>query len=211
MIIKSIGYDQQEIINNILTLHNHGRSIEFDPCYNVGAFYRNGVVCGPETKSDINPLLSGVQKLDVRNLPFASGRFNSIIFDPPFIVTGGKDGRMSNLYGSFGSVAALEQFYRESLISLQRVLRARGILIVKTQDFVNGRKQHIFLNYVLNLAGELSFVVKDLFVLLAKSRPISKTFKQQHARKFHSYFLVLKKSRRASAGDFAGPRKKEVA
>jgi len=64
--IKSISYSQQEIINNILQLHNNGKPLDFDPCYNVGGFYKNGIVIVPRVKSDINPLLPGVLKLDVR-------------------------------------------------------------------------------------------------------------------------------------------------
>lgn len=37
---------------------------------------------------------------------------------------------------------------------------------------------------------------KDLFILLAKSRP-TKIKNQQHARKYHSYFIVLKKTTEA--------------
>lgn len=86
-LIRSISYDQQEIINNILKLYNNLQPIDFDPCYNLGMFYKNSVVHAPRVKSDIKPLLPGVLKLDVRQLPFEN-EFNCIIFDPPFIVSG---------------------------------------------------------------------------------------------------------------------------
>ena len=190
-VIKSIGYNQQEILNNILTLYNKGKAIDFDPCYNRGAFYRNGIVKNPEKKSDINPLLAGVEKYDVRALPFVN-EFSCIVFDPPFIVSGGYSGKMSTRYGFFNSVEELRDFYKDSLISLQRALKKRGILIVKTQDFVTGRKNYIFINEVMTLARDIGFKILDIFILLSKTRPI-KMKNQQHARKYHSYFLVLKK------------------
>jgi len=190
-LIRSIGYDQQEIINNILKLYNDSQPIDFDPCYNLGCFYKNGIVKDPEIKSDINPLLPGVKKLDVQCLPYED-KFNCIIFDPPFLVTSGKNGKIAGRYGSFKSVDELKEFYVNSFSSLQRALKKKGLLIVKCQDFVNGRRNYIILNYVLNLARDFNFKVLDLFILLSKTRP-TKIQHQQHARKYHSYFIVLRK------------------
>ncbi len=189
-LIKSIGYDQQEIINNILKLYNNSQPIDFDPCYNIGSFYKNNIVDAPRFKSDIKPLLPGVKKLDVRYLPYEN-KFNCIIFDPPFIVSG-STGKMAQRYGAFNTVMELQQFYIDSFCSLQRALTKHGLLIVKCQDFVNGRRNYIMLNYILNLARDFNLKTLDLFILIAKNRP-TKIKKQQHARKYHSYFVVLKK------------------
>lgn len=191
-VIKSIGYDQQEIINNILALYNKGRPIDFDPCYNLGNFYKNGVVQDPEKKSDIKPLLQGVEKYDVRALPFEE-RFRCIIFDPPFIVSTGIVGKMAERYGSFQNIEEMRDFWEASFNSLYRALKNRGILIVKCQDFVTGRRNYIFINEVINMARDKNFQILDLFILISKTRPI-RMKNQQHARKYHSYFLVLKKS-----------------
>lgn len=190
MVIKSISYDQQEIINNILELYNNSQPIDFDPCYNIGAFYRNNVVNAPRVKSDINPLLPDVLNFDVRELPY-NNCFSCIMFDPPFIVGGGT-GIMATRYGSFKTVGELKEFYKVSLISLQRALTNDGLLIMKFQDFVYARKNYFIIDYIFSLARELSFIVLDLFILLSKTRP-NRAKKQQHARKYHSYFIVLKK------------------
>lgn len=194
-LIKSISYDQQEIINNILKLYNKGQPIHFDPCYNVGGFYKNGVVSDPVLKSDINPQLESVLKLDVRDLPFDASSIKSIIFDPPFIVSGNSKCKMAQRYGSFSSLEELKTFYKDSLISLQRVLKHGGLLIFKFQDFIIGRKQHLILPYIYSVARELNFAVRDLFILLAKNR-IGYQQNQNHARKYHCYFLVLKCNKR---------------
>lgn len=191
-LIKSIGYDQQEIINNILDLYNDSQPIDFDPCYNLGMFYKDNKVDAPRVKSDIKPLLPGVEKIDVTALPFEN-EFKCIIFDPPFLAGGGSSGKMAQRYGCFNRVEDLEHFYIDAFHSLQRALKRKGILICKCQDFVNGRRNYIFHNYVLNLAREFNFKVLDLFILFSKTRPSSRIDKQQHARKYHSYFIVLKK------------------
>jgi len=197
-LIKSVGYNQQEIINNILQLHNHGRSIDFDPCYNVGGFYKDGIVMGPRIKSDINPLSPGVLKLDVRDLPFESSSIKSVIFDPPFLVSSTKSQyRMVKRYGSFDCLESLKAFYYQSLFSLKRVLKHGGLLIFKCQDFVNARQQNLVLPFIYDTARELNFACRDLFILISNSRMNAPSIKkQQHARKHHCYFLVLKCNKR---------------
>lgn len=191
-VIKSISYNQEDIINNILTLYNKGNSIEFDPCYSVGGFYRSGEVVEPIIKSDIMPLLPGVEKFDVTDLPFEN-KFQSIIFDPPFLVKGGNSSyKMIERFSCFNSLEALLGFYKKSFISLHRALKTRGLLILKTQDFVHARKNNIILPDIISMARDVGFKVVDLFILLSRSRIIN-IKNQQHARKYHSYFIVLKK------------------
>ena len=192
-VIKSIGYNQEEIINNILRLYNKGNAIEFDPCYNIGGFYRSGIVLDPEIKSDIEPLLPGVLKLDVTNLPFEN-KFKCIIFDPPFLIRGGNSNyKMIERFSCFNTYEDLMSFYSKSFNSLHRALRCRGVLILKTQDFVHARKNHIILPDIISMARDKGFNLVDLFVLLSRSRIIN-IKNQQHARKYHSYFFVFKKS-----------------
>ena len=45
----------------------------------------------------------------------------------------------------------------------------------------------------MNKAVEYGFYPKDLFILLEKNR-LNDGRKQQHSRKYHSYFWVLKKT-----------------
>lgn len=191
-VIKSIAFNQQEIINNILTLYNNGNSIDYDPCYNIGGFYKNGKVKEPKLKSDINPLLPGVLKIDVTNLPFVK-KFMCIMFDPPFLIKGGSSTyKMIKRFSYFENLNELLCFYKKSFLSLNNSLKRNGILILKTQDFVNARKNHILLPDIISLARDSGFIIKDLFILLSRSR-INNIKKQYHARKYHCYFLVFRK------------------
>lgn len=104
-----------------------------------------------------------------------------------------KTSKMAQRYGAFENVEELKQFYIDSFISLQRALKKNGLLIVKFQDFVNGRRNYFMIDYVFQLARDFNFKVLDLFILLSKTRP-TKIKTQQHARKYHSYFIVLRNS-----------------
>ncbi|MCL2621416.1 MAG: hypothetical protein FWD32_00040 [Firmicutes bacterium] len=192
--IKSYSFNQQEILNNILKLYNKGSPFHLDPCYNKGGFYKNGVVKVPVLKGDIKPLSPGVLKLDVCNLTFNTGSIKSAIFDPPFIVSCGSY-KMAQRYGFFKTVSNLKNFYSSALFSLQRVLKHGGLLVFKYQDFINGRQPYNVTQFILNKAQELNFAYRDLFVCLNDNVIISQQ-SQNHARKCHTYFLVLKCNKR---------------
>ena len=42
-VISTIGYNEQEMIRDILYLHAKGKHIDCDPTYSIGNFYKNGV------------------------------------------------------------------------------------------------------------------------------------------------------------------------
>ena len=202
MIIKSISYDQIEIINNIIKLHIDSGVIDCDPTYSTGVFYKKNKIKDPNLKFDIYPQSDDVIESDSRNLPLDDSSINSIMFDPPFVVSKGpslkKNKKGSNIissrFSSYESIKELWSYYKESLIEFYRILKDDGVLIFKCQDTVSGGKNYFSHVFVMNKALETGFYPKDLFILNAKSRLISGNMKnQQHARKFHSYFWVFKK------------------
>ena len=195
-IIQSIGYDQHEIIMDILQLHCPD-GIELDPTYNVGGFYRHSGIPRPKYIFDINPLRPECEKADCRQLPLPAGSIRSIIFDPPFFVADRKtscNATMVKKYSCLKTLKELHSLYEDSLIEFSRVLLPQGILIFKCMDFVNGRKNTFVHVWVMNKAEEIGYRAIDLFIKLNKYVPISwNHHKQQHARKHHCYFWVFKK------------------
>ena len=58
-LIRSISYDQSEIIRNILSLHVPGGKIDCDPTYSIGAFYKGTGIDPPAFRFDIKPQADG--------------------------------------------------------------------------------------------------------------------------------------------------------
>ena len=89
-LIKSVSYDQSEIIKNILKLHTENGVIDCDPTYSKGNFYKNTGIPAPEFKFDINPQTEDTVKADARHLPLENNSIDCVMFDPPFLATTGK-------------------------------------------------------------------------------------------------------------------------
>ncbi len=195
-IIKSISYNQEEIIKNIINLHING-PIELDPTYSKGNFYKN--IPKPLLKFDINPQTSNTIKADCTRLPLRDNSLLSIMYDPPFLATKGKSLSIKNQnniiaqrFGVFETEEKLFEFYRKSLTEFYRVLKQDGILVVKCQDKVSGGKQYFSHCFIYNESVKIGFYPLDLFILLAKTRLVANWQRnQQHARKYHSYFWVF--------------------
>ena len=192
-IIKTISYDQDEILRWIIRLHCPN-GFDLDPTYSIGNFYKN--IPQPKLKFDINPQSSDVKQANCTNLPLEDNSVNSIIFDPPFIAgiqNKSDDGVIINRFGSYKNVSKeLWSMYHKALEEFKRVLKPDGVLVIKCQDTVDSCKQCLSHVEIINYAVKLGFYPKDMFILLAKNRLIGKHHhKQQHARKFHSYFLVF--------------------
>src|ERR1700693_4788214 len=87
--IKSISFDQQEIIQNIIKLHCK-YPIEVDATYSKGVFYKGDIIQQPKFKFDIKPQIKGVIKANAEKMPLKNDSVNTLMFDPPFLATTGK-------------------------------------------------------------------------------------------------------------------------
>ena len=203
-VIKSISYDQIEIINAILKLHVSSKRIDCDPTYSKGNFYNNTGIIPPKYKFDIAPI-NGVEYGDCRNLPLDDNSIECMMFDPPFLATTGKSlktndngNKINKRFGVYPSEKELHKFYVDSMKEAQRVLKDNGILIFKCQDKVSSGLQYFSHCFIKEEAEKIGFYPRDLFILLAKSRIVAdwQVKNQKNARKFHSYFWVLEKSKK---------------
>lgn len=200
-LVKSISYDQTEILRNILKLHVPEGRIDCDPTFSIGAFYKGTGLDPPALRFDIAPQTVGVEKADARHLPLADASVGCMILDPPFLATKGKSldegegNRINRRFGVYPDEASLHRFYAEAILEAHRVLKPDGILIFKCQDKVSSGKQYMSHVFVMNTAVRAGFYPKDLFVLLAKNRLVAdwQARSQKHARKFHCYFWVFQK------------------
>ena len=127
-IIKSISYDEDEIIESILQLHCQ-YPIELDPTYSKGNFYK-GKIPAPLHKFDISPQIKEVKQANAEKLPLEDLSINTIMFDPPFLATTGKslksndnNNKINKRFGVYPSEKELHQFYVNSLREFYRILK----------------------------------------------------------------------------------------
>lgn len=197
-IIKSISFNEQEIIRDILYLHCNSNPIDLDATYSIGNFYKKGLT-KPKYKFDLYPQLDEVKKSCSTNLPLENNSIKIMMFDPPFMFE--KRNRINNniqnkrfsMYNN--GFEELEKHYRGTLKEAYRILKNKGILIFKCQDFTDSKTTltHCFVN---QWANEIGFYSKDLFILLSKGAIANKNLTQRHARKYHTYFFVFVKNER---------------
>lgn len=198
-IIQSISYDQDYIIKSIMQLCNIDR-FDADVTYGNGMFYKN--LPKPLIAFDLDPQHPDTICANSTQLPVGNDSFYSMMFDPPFL-TYVKQGRkhntvMSKRFGGYWRYDELETHYKGTIDEAYRVLKKKGIFVVKCQDIIHNHAMHsTHINVVNWSVGK--FRLKDLFVLAAKHRmPMPETEGtkkrvQKHARVHHSYFLVLEK------------------
>lgn len=200
-VIKSLEYDQDVIIRNIMDLCDITQ-FDADITYATGKFYKN--LPQPKLKFDIDPQTPDTTQASSNNLPVADTSLNSIMFDPPFLtyVRSGRSGNgnmiMANRFSGYWTYNELEDHYKSTIQECARVLNKKGILVLKCQDIIHNHTMH---STHINVTQWMQpwFRLKDLFVLGAKNRmPIppkkgENKKKQKHARIYHSYFMVLEK------------------
>lgn len=197
----SVSYDQDEILRAISILHNGGKPFELDPTYSKGVFYRN--FPEPRLKFDLAPQSEDVRQADCRALPVEDESVHSIMFDPPFVMSGDAHkedatGKIALRFMAFSSYTELAELYVPAIQEFHRVLKPNGLLVFKCQDSVGRQLQHLTHVDVVRWAQEIGFYAKDMFVLVRTNLLMdSRWLNQQHARKAHSYFLVFVKQQRA--------------
>lgn len=193
----------EDVFPHILSLYVAPQSAIADVTHGKGVFWRNI----PENKYRLLP--TDIQEgVDCRKLPYQDGEIDCVVLDPPYMHSPG--GTAHSVHSAFehhyrnnGTGNRTGKKYHQAVLALYedagkeayRVLRERGVLIVKCQDEVCSNRQRFTHVEIMQAYERIGFVPEDLFVVVRKNRPgVSRTVRQVHARKNHSYFLVFWKS-----------------
>ena len=187
-----------DAIPQIVSLHVPEGSLIADLTYAKGVFWRQ---VPPMLYRVLRCDLAGWPGLDLRcdlrHAPFRSGSLDCVVIDPPYwnaSTVARTDGvRDSYNLASCMTPDAINDLYRAGLWEAARVLRKRGVLIVKCQNFVDGGRQHWIEIAIYNRAYTIGFQAIDQFHVVPKTRPIMRNNgRQQHARKWGSTFWVFR-------------------
>ena len=155
--------------------------------------------------------------IDCKNLPYTDSSFDALVLDPPYMESFyrnqktqvGGTGTHDSFRQAYSSGECLEQSdssckYHDAVTSVYiqagkeayRVLREKGVLIVKCQDEVSANKQRLTHVEIISAYEQMGFYTEDLYVVVRTNKPVvSRVLKQVHARKNHSYFLVFRKQK----------------
>lgn len=203
MLIKSVYENQSDILDAIEHLYCP-KGFMCDITYGNGSFYKNRKK--PTFRFDIDRSLSDVSYASSDDLPIPDGLVSNVMFDPPFLTYikngRGHDSIMGKRFGGYWSYDELEMHYKNTFKEVHRVLENDGIFIIKCQDIIHNHQLYVTHANVINWCYFFKLRPLDIFVLAAKHRiPVSK-HEQQHARIYHSYFLVFKKDKKMKGLNF---------
>ena len=205
-LVFSASADGNEgVFPRILDLYVARGSVVADVTYGKGVFWRNV----PEGHYELlaTDIRDGV---DCRDLPYDDGEVDCVVLDPPYMHSPGGTAHTGHTafeehYRNNGSRNRTGRKYHDAVLDLyyeagreaHRVLRERGVFIVKCQDEVCSNRQRFTHVEIMTEYTDMGFVAEDLFVVVRNNRPgVSRMVRQVHARKNHSYFLVFWKKGR---------------
>ena len=191
----------EDVFPHVLSLYVAPESTVADVTYGHGVFWRQVAAdCYNLLPTDIE-----TTGTDCRDLPYGDGEIDCVVLDPPYMHTPGGTAHTVHTafekhYRNNGTGNRTRKKYHEAVLELyedagkeaHRVLRDRGVLIVKCQDEVCSNRQRFTHVEIMRAYERMGFIAEDLFVVVRQNRPgVSRTVRQVHARKNHSYFLVF--------------------
>lgn len=194
-VVKSVQYNDQNILTSIRDMFLDGENFDLDPCYSSGKFYDG--IDQPVIKMDLYPESDEIiQNNIIDGIPLDDKSIKGIVFDPPFMF--GKHGKtdeyqMTKRFTMFDNWEDLVFMYQSALSEFYRILEKHGIVAFKCQDYTDS-KTTLTHCYIHNWAIDAGFKTEDLFINVHECGRIwNSRLTQRHARKFHTYWMVFKK------------------
>ena len=196
-LIRTDSFSNAKLLSWISELYLPN-GIDLDVTWNKGLIYR-GTNLRPRLRFDLAPKRGfGVMAAaDFCALPLREGSVKSALFDPPFFAASSCSSNLYCKYGGYDRPEALWASYQAALLELYRVLCLGGILVMKCQDSIFGRKQYLIHANVIMYAQSIRLYAIDMFIKIQPHVSIGHNqHDQNHARKTHCYYLVFEKKRR---------------
>lgn len=188
MILSACIGTNADLIKNAFELYVKKGSTVADVTFGKGVFWQK--INKEAFKLLATDLQTGV---DFRTLPYDDKSIDVLLLDPPYM-HGGATVKQSikKCYKNSGNGSHFDivRLYAAGILEAARVLKKKGIIMVKCQDEIESAKQrwsHEEIGQLLDLFG---FLRKDLMILMQKTEPARRFDYQNTARKNHSYLLI---------------------
>jgi hypothetical protein len=207
-VVTAHAGNNAQLIAEVCRLYAPPGSRIADVTYGSGRFWKQ---CPPAPDweleilgSDVAPA-PGVDLIaDLRALPYADTSMDVVVLDPPYVhnsgVRNGHDYAATTTRYNGRSVAAMYnadimELYRQGLAEAFRVLVPEGgTCWVKCKDEVEREIQRWSHVMIHQMALEIGFCARDLFVLTGSTSPQRWPGRiQRHARKNHSYLWIFQR------------------
>lgn len=198
-----------DLIAEVCRLYAPPGSRIADVTYGTGRFWRK---CPPEgdweldiVASDIDPAMPVDIVCDLRALPYPDASFDVVVLDPPYVHNSGRKSGHSyaattTRYNGRATTSAMYNadimdLYRAGMQEAYRVLcPSGGTLWVKCKDEVEREVQRWSHVAIYQMALEVGFCARDLFVLTGTRSPQRWPGREQrHARKNHSFLWIFQR------------------
>ena len=203
--------DDADLIQKILALHGPRRRSPtdrprlIDVTYGYGRFYERHSLPADSTwdvygidERDLDrpygdpahTITTGTWQL----VPFPDNSFDVGIIDPPFLVGGGPESVIKRRYTSPANYPELMDSLAIAAIELTRVVKPKGVIIIKVMDSVDGRKKRWMSHDIKELwerSGALE--LKDKYITVGHSNIRDPRWENQRlSRTSHCIFMVFR-------------------
>ena len=210
--LETVGYDplpsvwtgeDAELIEKLLNFYPRRPPKRIlDATINGGRFWRGSQreIIGVDIEASHDPTVVA----DNTKLPFKSGVFDVVVYDPPHIPNQGRDkqkdftvrfglGSQSPKEMGYTFTHTFPPFVREAY----RVLRPEGILLAKIADYVHHHRYQWAHVELVQAAKEVGFQPCDCIIKIRKGPIIDPKWKvAHHSRRQHCYWLIFRKSKK---------------
>ena len=181
-----------DLFPDILRLYVPEGSVIADVTFGKGVFWRK-----VDTSRYVVKATDLKDGIDFRSLPHAEGSIDALALDPPYMHHGktvheSLNENYRNHHEPTTSHASVIRLYAGGLLEAARVLKRKGVIVIKCQDETESKKQRLSHVDLIQILERFGFEIIDLFVLVRERDPIMRHDHQNSARKNHSYAIVAR-------------------
>ncbi len=195
------GEEDADLIERLLSFYPHQEPrLILDATVNGRRFWRGGT--RPVIGLDVEPRHRPDVCADNTAMPFGSGTFDAVVYDPPHIPNQGRD-RSKDFNTRFGLGARSDKAngytfahtYPAFMAEAWRVLREDGVLFCKIADYVHNHRYQWAHVDLIRAGEDAGFTACDCIIKVRKGPIIDPKWKlAHHTRRQHCYWIVFRKS-----------------